>query len=94
MNAGVIPRGVESGEILASAPSGSAERPEGQNLGALVAPCGSISPMVYRHTPFNHKVYSSESIYGKIGDYHLKVSKATEDKSGDLSLLPKSMHAP
>jgi hypothetical protein len=36
----VIHMGVESGEILAQRHSGGAGRPEGQNLGALVAPCG------------------------------------------------------
>ena len=37
---GVIHKGVESGEILAQPPLGGAGRPEGQNLGAIVAPCG------------------------------------------------------
>ncbi len=34
--------GLESGEILAQRPLGVAGRPEGQNLGALVALCGSL----------------------------------------------------
>jgi hypothetical protein len=37
---GVIHRGVERGEILAPARNGAGGRPEGQNLGAIVAPCG------------------------------------------------------
>ena len=40
MLSGVIHKGVESGEILAQPPLGGAGRPEGQNLAALVAPCG------------------------------------------------------
>jgi len=37
---GVIHRGVERGEILAPARNGAGGRPEGQNLVAIVAPCG------------------------------------------------------
>ena len=37
---GVIHGGVKNGEILAQRPLGVAGRPEGQNLGALVALCG------------------------------------------------------
>lgn len=40
---GVIHKGVESGEILAQPPLGGAGRPEEQNLGALVASCGSLA---------------------------------------------------
>jgi len=36
----VIHGGVKGGEILAQRPPGGAGRPEGQNLGALVALCG------------------------------------------------------
>lgn len=40
LKGGVIHGGVKSGEILAQRPLGVAGRPEGQNLGALVALCG------------------------------------------------------
>jgi hypothetical protein len=36
----VIHRGVKSGEILAQRPHAERGGPEGQNLAALVAPCG------------------------------------------------------
>jgi len=49
--------GIESGEISAQRPQVAQGGPEGQNLGALLAPCGSLSPMVHRHPSFNHKVY-------------------------------------
>jgi len=36
----VIHRGIESGEILVQRPQVERGGPKGQNLGALVAPCG------------------------------------------------------
>ncbi len=43
---GVIHREVERGEILAPARNGAGGRPEGQNLGAIVAPCGELPSFV------------------------------------------------
>jgi len=43
---GVIHREVECGEILAPARNGAGGRPEGQNLGAIVAPCGELPSFV------------------------------------------------
>jgi hypothetical protein len=64
---GVIHRGVKGRRDFSPAPSRGAGRPEGQNLGALVAPCGLLLLLKEKELIKNFLYMLSRGLYHTLG---------------------------